>query len=161
MSATGLAPDRTLAIARRGLACLAIGAAAVGLAACASLAAATPTPRGPAPRGEPARLTPAPGVPGNAERGRALFVAQGCAGCHTVRGVAARPSLVGPNLTNVALRPTLAPEAVPNSPENMVRWIMDPPATKPGTAMPKLFVSEADARDLTAFLYSQPYNPRN
>jgi cytochrome c1 len=74
-------------------------------------------------------------------------------------GVPQANNVVGPNLTNVALRPTLAGETIPNTPENMRQWIVDPPAMKNGATMPKLNVSENDARDLTAFLYSQAYNP--
>jgi cytochrome c1 len=97
-------------------------------------------------------------VPGDPGRGRALIVEKGCAGCHTVAGVPSAAGVAGPVLNNVTLRPTLAGQ-VPSSPENMVRWLLDPPGVKPGTTMPRLGLTEAEARDLTAFLYSQPYNP--
>jgi cytochrome c1 len=129
------------------------------LVGCGPAATPTATPRAGSPEPEPARLTPAPNVPGDATNGRRLVIGKGCGGCHTVRGVADATGVVGPNLTNVALRPTLAAETIQNSPENMVRWIMDPPALKPGTAMPKLGLTEEEARDITALLYSQPYNP--
>ena len=109
-------------------------------------------------------LTPAPNVQGDPERGRTLFLEasivqpSGCGTCHTIRGVPGANGVVGPNLTNVSLRPTIAGDTIPNTPENMTRWIVDPPATKPGALMPKLSVTDAQARDLTAFLYSQPYN---
>jgi cytochrome c1 len=41
----------------------------------------------------------------------------------------------------------------------MRRWIIDPSSMKQGAAMPKLEITEQQARDLTAFLYSQPLNP--
>jgi cytochrome c1 len=41
----------------------------------------------------------------------------------------------------------------------MVRWLRDPAATKPDTTMPSLGLTEEEAQDLAAFLYSQPYNP--
>ena len=110
-------------------------------------------------------LTPAPNVAGDPERGRTLFLdasiiqPAGCGTCHTIRGVPGATGIVGPNLTNVGLRPTLAGDTLSNTPENMVRWILDPPATKPGALMPKLGVTDAQARDLAAFLFSQPYNP--
>jgi cytochrome c len=104
-------------------------------------------------------LTPAANVPGDPESGRRLISARGCGGCHTVSGVPAATGVVGPNLTNVALRPTLAGEIIQNSPETMTRWIMDPPALKPGTPMPRLGLNEQEAQDITAFLYSQPANP--
>lgn len=109
-------------------------------------------------------LTPAPNVPGDPQRGRTLFTdstimaPSGCGTCHTIRGVPGATGTVGPNLTNVALRPTIAGETIQNTPENMVRWIADPPATKPGALMPKVNVTDAQARDLAAFLYAQPYN---
>ncbi len=101
---------------------------------------------------------------GDPERGRALFVdasivqPNGCGTCHSVRGVPGASGIAAPNLTNVSLRPTLAGDTIPNTPENMTRFIVDPPAIKTGAQMPKLGVSDAQARDLAAFLYSQPYN---
>jgi len=58
----------------------------------------------------------------------------------------------------MSLRPTIAGEQIQNTPDNMARWIVNPPAMKPGTQMPVLGVSDQEARDLTAFLYSLPYN---
>jgi cytochrome c oxidase subunit 2 len=120
------------------------------------------------------KLTPAPGVPGDVENGRRLFTGLnvfvgGCGGCHTVQGLPGATGYQGPNLTNVALRPTLAGDAIPNSPQALRDWIMDPPTMKTGAVMPKLNVtspggqeprpiSESEARDLAAFLYSLPYN---
>lgn len=108
----------------------------------------------------PVSLTPAPNVQGDPNVGRLLFVAKPCVTCHQLSGaIATAPALIGPNLNNVALKPTLANGAVQNTPENMTRWLLDPPALKPGTAMPSTGLTEQEARDLTAFLYSQPYNP--
>jgi cytochrome c1 len=104
-------------------------------------------------------VTPAPGLAGNPEAGRGLIIAKGCAGCHTVAGVEGATGVVGPKLNNVALRPTLAGESIPNSPETMVSWILDPPSLKPGTQMPKLGLTQEEAQDITAYLFSQPYNP--
>jgi len=113
----------------------------------------------------PAPLTPAPNVPGNPEAGRQLFTSStvfppsGCGTCHTLRGVPEATGVIGPNLTNITLRPTLAGGAVPNTPENLVRWIMNPPALKEGAAMPPMqSLSEQQARDVAAFLYSVPFN---
>jgi len=138
---------------------LALAAAALLLAGCSAVAAAPqPTPRAPSEPPLPA-LTPAPDVPGDPEEGRRLFLASGCGGCHTLDGLRGATGVAGPNLTNVALRPTLAGERLPNTPENLARWIRDPPALKPDTPMPKLGLTDAQARDLAAFLESQPYNP--
>jgi cytochrome c1 len=135
----------------------------IGLALLA--AACTPVQQAesarPRPTGSPAptRLTPAPNVPGNPENGRRVFIARGCGACHTLTGVPTAAGIVGPNLTNVVLRPTLAGDSIPMTPENLTRWILNPPALKPGTAMPALGLTEQEAQDVTAFLYSQPYNP--
>jgi cytochrome c len=99
-------------------------------------------------------------VAGNAEHGRQLVLQKGCGGCHTISGVPGATGVAGPNLTNIALRPTLAGESVPNSSATLEQWLLDPQSLKPGTTMPKLGLSEQEARDLTAFLESQPHNPQ-
>jgi cytochrome c2 len=96
---------------------------------------------------------------GDPARGRQLIITAGCGGCHTVEGVPGATGVAGPNLTNVAVRPTLAGDQIPMTPENLVDWLLDPPAMKPGTAMPKLGLSRADAQDLAAFILSQPDAP--
>jgi cytochrome c oxidase subunit 2 len=76
-----------------------------------------------------------------------------------LRGVSEATGIIGPNLTNITLRPTLAGGAVPNTPENLARWMMNPPALKEGAAMPPIqSLSEQQARDVAAFLYSVPFN---
>ncbi len=128
--------------------------------ACASepgrVRAVTPTPAGDPPR---VRLTPAPNVAGDPESGRRLFATTGCAGCHTLASLSNATGVSGPVLANVVLRPTLAGEAIPMTPETMTRWLLDPSALKPGTPMPNVGLTDPQARDITAFLYSQPYNP--
>jgi cytochrome c1 len=122
----------------------------------------TATPSGASSFGQsaPRILTPAPGVAGDPNVGRRLIQDRGCGGCHTVSGVPGATGVAGPNLTNIALRPTLAGDRIPNSPEMLQRWLLDPPSVKPGTTMPNLGLSEQDARDLVAFLESQPHNPQ-
>jgi cytochrome c len=139
-----------------------IGVALVlALTGCVSALAAspTPTPRPPTSRGPDVRLTPAPGVAGDPEAGRRLFVATGCGGCHTLPGVAGANGVAGPILANVVLRPTLAGETIPMSPDTLTRWLLDPAALKPGTSMPSVGLTEAEARDVTAYLYSLPRTP--
>ena len=142
---------------------LATGAFALFLGGCS--APPSSLPRVSTERAAMLPLTPAPQVAGDPNRGRQLFAdarivtPAGCASCHTIRGVPGATGIVGPNLTNVVLRPTLAGETIPNNADNLVRWIMNPPALKPGALMPNLGVSDQDARDLAAFLASQPYNP--
>jgi cytochrome c1 len=110
------------------------------------------------------RLTAAPGVPGDPNAGRQLFTdpsiypTSGCGTCHTLPGVASGVFPFAPNLNNVTLRPTLAGDSIPASPENLKRWIMDPPAMKADAKMPKPNVTDRQAEDLAAFLYAYPYN---
>jgi len=136
---------------------LAIVLAALTLAACGT-AQPQPIPRAPAVSAAPApAMTPAPNVPGNPDSGRQLFEQKGCGGCHTLTALPDATGVIGPPLDNVALRPTIAGEDIPNSPDTLARWIMDPPSLKPDTQMPKLGLSADQAHDVAAFLYSLPY----
>ena len=60
---------------------------------------------------------------------------------------------VGPPLDFFAERTYIGGE-LPNTPDTLVHWIMDAPSLIPATAMPRLGVSEADARDIAAYLYT-------
>ncbi|MDQ3811863.1 MAG: cytochrome c oxidase subunit II [Chloroflexota bacterium] len=103
--------------------------------------------------GAPPAPAPGGGGPDQVAEGRQLISAKGCGGCHNVPGVAGAAGTVGPSLAGVASRRTIAGGAVPhNSPDDLKRWIMDPPALKPGTAMPKLGLTEDEATKLVAFL---------
>ncbi|HEX3130970.1 MAG TPA: c-type cytochrome [Thermoanaerobaculia bacterium] len=90
---------------------------------------------------------------GEPERGRALIRGYGCQTCHTVPGVPGADGMVGPPLDRIASRTYLAGR-LPNTPQNLMRWIRDPQGISPGTAMPNLHVSEKDGRDIAAFLYT-------
>ena len=70
-----------------------------------------------------------------AREGREVFLAEGCGGCHAVRGTPAR-GRVGPDLTHLAARDLLAAGALPMTREALVAWITDPEAVKPGARMP-------------------------
>jgi cytochrome c len=91
---------------------------------------------------------------GDAAHGKALFAAYGCGGCHSVDGVPQAHGLVGPPLDTIAVRAMIAGRLA-NTPDNLERWIQDPQAVAPGTAMPTLGVTSDEARDLAAFLYTQ------
>lgn len=91
---------------------------------------------------------------GNIDRGERVFTAYGCGGCHTILGVTQAQGKVGPPLDGVGGRAMIAGK-LENKPDNLVRWIMNPQRFSPGTAMPNLAVSERDARDISAFLYTQ------
>ena len=91
---------------------------------------------------------------GDASRGEAMFIQYGCGSCHAVKGVRTATGMVGPPLDGIAVRAIIGGHLA-NTPENMQRWIRDPQQVAPGTAMPDLNVGEADARDITAFLYTR------
>ncbi|MFN0071361.1 MAG: c-type cytochrome [Chloroflexota bacterium] len=88
---------------------------------------------------------------GDAQQGRKLLIEKGCGACHTARGVPEATGSIGPTLTGMASKPRIA-DTLPYSPENLKRWIINPPAVKPGTAMPPLGLSDKDADDLVTFL---------
>jgi cytochrome c oxidase subunit 2 len=87
------------------------------------------------------------------QAGQKAFFADQCASCHQLRGTSASGQ-VGPDLTHVGSRVTLASLVLPNTPAAMIQWIRNPQTVKPGTRMPDLGVSERDARSLTAYLES-------
>lgn len=94
------------------------------------------------------------GVPGgDPERGREALRMYACHTCHVIPGVVGADKHVGPPLTAMANRRWIA-GALPNAPENMIRWIMDPQSVERVTAMPHLEVTEPHARDMAAYLYT-------
>jgi mono/diheme cytochrome c family protein len=90
---------------------------------------------------------------GDPVRGRTLAAERGCGGCHTIPGVPRATGLVGPSLERVARRVYVG-GVLANSPSNMIRWLRDPPAVDPPTAMPNLRLDPAEARDVAAYLYT-------
>ncbi len=92
-------------------------------------------------------------VNGNAAHGKQLIQSYGCGACHTIPGIRTARGLVGPPLMFFARRTMIAGE-LPNSPENLVRWIEDPAAVEPKTAMPNLGLSSEQAHDVAAYLYT-------
>ena len=90
---------------------------------------------------------------GDPKQGRTLMRQFGCAGCHTVSGVPGATGLVGPKLDEVGRHVYIA-GVVTNTPDNLVRWIVDPKAANPRTAMPRTGINEQQARHVAAYLYS-------
>jgi cytochrome c1 len=78
----------------------------------------------------------------------------GCGGCHTIPGVPGARGLVGPPLNGAKQRIYLG-GVVENTPEKLIQWIVDPRALDPRSAMPKTGISEAQARDVAAYLYAR------
>jgi cytochrome c2 len=89
----------------------------------------------------------------DAQRGKAAIGRYGCGSCHTIEGVSGARGLVGPPLTGIGAREFVA-GVLPNTPENLMRWIRDPHAVDEKTAMPVLGVSSQDATDIASYLYS-------
>jgi cytochrome c1 len=81
-----------------------------------------------------------------------LIAAYGCGSCHSVAGVHGADGAIGPSLQHFGSRRYIAGE-LPNTPANLIRWIMDPQRVEPGTVMPDMNVGESDARDIAAYLY--------
>ena len=90
---------------------------------------------------------------GDDKRGREFIERYGCGSCHVVPGISSARGLVGPPLDGIATRSYLG-GMLPNTPANMMAWIRFPQKYAPKTAMPDLGVSEPEARDMTAYLYT-------
>ncbi len=83
--------------------------------------------------------------------GRRAFESTACINCHTVRGTVA-DGRFGPDLTHLMSRQTLGSGVIPNTPENLRRWIQGPPAIKPGVEMPPMNLSSRQLNELVAYL---------
>ena len=91
-------------------------------------------------------------VPGDPKAGRAALERYQCGACHTIPGIGGAHANVGPPLTKYGKRVYIAGK-LPKEPAVLARWIQDAPSLVPQTAMPNVGVTEADARDIAAYLY--------
>ena len=89
----------------------------------------------------------------NPDRGKLIMTDHGCISCHTIPGITGANALVGPPLSHMGAR-TYIGGVLRNTPDNLVKWIQDPPAVDEKTAMPNLHISRTDARDITTYLYT-------
>ncbi len=89
----------------------------------------------------------------DAAKGAQAFQQRGCAGCHTIAGTSAQGQ-VGPNLSHVGSRTTIASGMFENTPDNLRNWLHNPGAVKPGALMPNLSLSDEDLISLVAYLQS-------
>ena len=89
--------------------------------------------------------------PDAAERGRIALSQYACSACHTIPGVTSSHPNVGPPLAGLAGRALIAGR-LPNTPDNLVRWLREPQTVKPLTAMPAMGMTEAQAHDMAAYL---------
>ncbi|HEY7873859.1 MAG TPA: cytochrome c oxidase subunit II [Actinomycetota bacterium] len=86
-----------------------------------------------------------------AETGERVFLEGSCAGCHAIRGTPADQTL-GPDLTHLATRETLASGIIPNTTENLEELILHPQSVKPGIVMPPTSLSEDELAALVEYL---------
>ncbi len=90
---------------------------------------------------------------GNPDHGRALAKEKGCAGCHDIPGVDGANGSVGPALSAFSHRVFIA-GVLSNTPAHLHQWLLDPPAIDAKTAMPNVGLSDREATDIAAFLYT-------
>ncbi len=96
----------------------------------------------------------APALVGNPERGKVALIQYACRACHMIPGVTGSEVFVGRPLDGLADRKFIA-GSLPNNQENLIKWIRNPKQIDPLTAMPVLDVTEADARDMSAYLLTR------
>ena len=96
-----------------------------------------------------ARVQSQPARPDSA--GYQTFLASGCAACHAIDGTAAQ-GRVGPDLTHVGSRASIAAGMFPNEPEWLAAWLRSPDSMKPGALMPDLNLSEGRVTALVRML---------
>jgi len=105
---------------------------------------------------------------GDAARGKDLYNKSSCIGCHAIAGTPFNMAAVGPNLTHVGTRYTIAGGLYPNDAKHLAYWIKNAPALKPGSLMPTLGkgltdpktkmvvnvggLTDADIADIVAYL---------
>ena len=133
---------RRCAIAKHVL-IVALGLMASVLVACASLQASS----------EPGQIVGG----GDAQRGVAAIQQYGCGSCHRIPGIPGAEALVGPPLDDWAERHYISGR-LPNQPQFLVQWIRFPQEIEPGTAMPNMGVTDQEARDISAYLYTLTNN---
>jgi cytochrome c oxidase subunit 2 len=87
------------------------------------------------------------------QRGQEVFLASSCVMCHAIAGTPAG-SRIGPDLTHLASRQTIASGILPNTRGNLAGWILNPQAFKPGTKMPPNQLNPDDLQALLTYLES-------
>ena len=90
---------------------------------------------------------------GRVARAPNLIDHYGCGSCHSIPGVPGATGTVGPPMDHIASRSYIAGR-LPNEPTAMITWLRSPQHFEPATAMPNMGVSESDARDIAAYLYT-------
>ena len=87
------------------------------------------------------------------QRGKVALAKYGCVACHTIPGIPGSKALTAPPLIGISQRSYLA-GMLENTPENLRRWIQHPRQVNPHTAMPEQGLTDRDASDIAAYLYT-------
>ncbi|PYQ66671.1 MAG: hypothetical protein DMF54_07040 [Acidobacteria bacterium] len=90
---------------------------------------------------------------GNPRRAETAIRRHGCGSCHHIPGIAGADGLVGPPLDSIASRVYIG-GSLPNTPQNLMTFLMHPHGTNPKTAMPEMGIPPRDVRDIAAYLYT-------
>jgi cytochrome c2 len=95
------------------------------------------------------------GIPGagDSAAGKEDIYRVGCGSCHTIPGIIGAHGKVGPSLEGIASHGYVAGE-LPNQPANLQHWIQHPHSVHRDSLMPELGLTDAQSRDITAYLYS-------
>ncbi len=97
------------------------------------------------------QATPAVGDP-RVAMGRELFRTKACVGCHSLSSMNQPKRTVGPNLAGIGTRKMIAGGWLPNTDENLKRWISKPQEVKPGVQMAVPPMTDAEADAIVAYL---------
>lgn len=84
-------------------------------------------------------------------RGPQLIQQYGCTTCHTIPGVEGHGA-IGPSLEGVGARPEISNGKVPNTPENLAKFIREPASLNPSSSMPALNIPQEDAKEIAEYL---------
>jgi cytochrome c len=90
---------------------------------------------------------------GDPDTGKELIVEYGCGSCHQIPGIPDAIGVTAPPLDKMGERKYIAGK-LRNTPSNLTRWLQDPQEVEPGTVMPDMGLSEAQASDIAAYLYT-------
>ena len=92
-------------------------------------------------------------IMGDPEEGRRIVAAVECGVCHEIPDMPGADGIVGPPLTGFGRRQFIA-GVLPNRPDLLVRWVREAPTLISDTGMPDMPITEAQSRDVAAYLYS-------
>lgn len=90
---------------------------------------------------------------GRVDAGKLAIQRYGCGACHDIPGIDAAKGKVGPSLKGFALEAEIAGR-LSNRPDNLVLWLRHPQQVIPGNGMPDMSITDREARDIAAYLYT-------